>query len=62
MIFDKEEIERILAWLELDHDLRKSSGRYNIKKAWLTKKMGISGQNQTKGAIAALKFILGENV
>ena len=51
----KENIEKMLAWLEADHALRDvSKGR----KAWLTKSIGLSGHNQTKGAISTLKFIL----
>jgi hypothetical protein len=51
----KENIEKMLRWLEADYDLRAKKG---IKKAWLTKAIGINGQNQTKGAIQTLKFIL----
>jgi hypothetical protein len=54
----KENIEKMLAWLESDLDLRKKHP--HAGKAWLTKKIGINGQNQTKGAIATLKFILEE--
>jgi hypothetical protein len=53
----KENIERMLRWLEADYDLRQRKGS---KKAWLTKAIGISGHNQTKGAIQTLKFILKE--
>lgn len=45
----------MLKWLEADYDLRHVKG---IKKAWLTKAIGINGHNQTKGAIQTLKFIL----
>ena len=51
----KENIEKMLKWLEADYDLRHVKG---TKKAWLTKKIGINGHNQTKGAILTLKFIL----
>ena len=54
----KENIEKMLRLMEADHDLRKSSGKYNMKKAWLTKSIGISGANQMKGSIATLRFIL----
>lgn len=51
----KENIEKMLRWLESDLDLNKMrKGR----KAWLTKAMGINGANQTKGAIKALHFII----
>lgn len=51
----KENIEKMLAWLEADYALRDAS---KGRKAWLTKAIGISGHNQTKGAIATLKFII----
>ena len=51
----KENIEKMLRWLESDLDLNKMrKGR----KAWLTKAIGINGANQTKGAIKTLRFIL----
>ena len=52
----KGNIEKMLKWLESDLMLRKIHP--HAGKAWLTKKIGINGQNQTKGAIATLKFIL----
>ncbi len=51
----KANIEKMLAWLEADYALRDAS---KGRKAWLTKAIGISGHNQTKGAIATLKFII----
>ena len=53
----KENIEKMLRWLEADNDLRRHKKGW-AKKAWLTKEIGINGYNQTKGAIQALKFIL----
>jgi hypothetical protein len=55
----KKNVEKMLLWLESDLDLRR---RYSnpAGKAWLTKKIGISGANQMKGAIKTLKFILEE--
>ena len=38
----KENIEKMLAWLEADHALR---GVSKGRKAWLTKSIGISGHN-----------------
>lgn len=54
---NKALVEQILRWLESDYDLRHKKG---LKKAWLDKAIGISGHNQTKGAIKALKYIIAE--
>jgi hypothetical protein len=54
----KEEVERLLNWLEADWEMRKCSKTAASRKAWLTKTMGISGANQMKGAIKTLRFLL----
>jgi len=51
----KKNLEKMLKWLEADHDLKAMRGS---RKAWLTKAIGINGHNQTKGAIKTLHFIL----
>jgi len=51
----KDNLEKMLKWLEADHDLKAMRGS---RKAWLTKAIGINGHNQTKGAIKTLQFIL----
>jgi len=51
----KENIEKMLRWMEADHDMRKMRGS---RKAWLTKAIGINGANQMKGCIATLRFIV----
>ena len=45
----------MLAWLEADYAMKDDS---RGRKAWLTKAIGINGQNQTKGAIRTLKYII----
>ena len=54
----KENIEKMLRWLEADQDMRKVRNVQSSRKAWLTKAIGISGANQMKGSIATLRFIL----
>ena len=54
----KENIEKMLRWLEADQDMRKVRKVQSSRKAWLTKAIGISGANQMKGSIATLRFIL----
>jgi len=51
----KKNIKRMLAWLEADYAMKDDS---RGRKAWLTKAIGINGQNQTKGAIRTLKYII----
>jgi len=59
-MIEQKDIEKMLRWLESDLDLRRRHP--NAGKAWLTKKIGISGANQMKGSIKTLKFILEEMV
>ena len=54
----RDNVEKMVRWLELDSDLRRATKISSSRKAWLTKEMGISGANQTKGAIKALRFLL----
>ena len=56
----RADVATIIQMLEGDEKARKRFSRkpHKCKQGWVQREMGLSGQNQVKGAILALKWMV----